>query len=128
MPKIVKFIRKHGNEWRAVRFVESVIGSGKVNIQPCESTRVTAIPGCDDFVERYDLYAAKGDFFTGAPKTFRDIAVVSVVKIDGAFFTYFALEFNHKEIDVPNRKARSLYHQVQTLNMQRQKGATVRAM
>ena len=120
-------IKKRRRGRRAFRFVTSVIEKGNVNVS-YNSDQVQLTAGCDDYVERYDLYAAKGDFFTGAPKTFRDVVVVSVVKIDGAFFTDFALEFNHKEIEVPNRKAGSLYHQVQTLNMQRQKGAAVRAM
>ncbi len=127
MSGMMDSIKKHRQGRRAVRFVTSVIEKGDVNVS-YNSDQMQLIAGCDDSVERYDLYATKGDFFTGAPKTFHDIAVVSVVKIDGAFFTDFALEFNHKEIDVPNRKARWLYDQAQMLNMQRQKNATVRAM
>ncbi|MBR6364416.1 MAG: hypothetical protein IKS08_05035 [Alphaproteobacteria bacterium] len=127
MSGIMDGIKKRRRGRRAFRFVTSVIESGNVNIS-FNPEQAKLIAGCDDSVESYDLYADKGDFFTGAPKTFHDIAVVSVVKIDGAFFTDFALEFNHKEIDVPNRKARWLYDQAQTLNMQRQKNATVRAM
>lgn len=129
MPKIVDVIKRHRNKRRAFRFVESVIGSGKVNIQPCESTRVTAIPGCEDIVESYDLYSLGGNFFACSPRIFdKDLAVISLVKVDGPFFTDYSLEFNHTDLELSERKVHWLFDRVNALKMQQQNNATVQAM
>lgn len=120
-------IKKHRQRRSAVRFVTSVIEKGDVNVS-YNSGQVQLIAGGDDSEERYDLYAAKGDFFTGAPKTFHDIAVISLVKEEGPFFTYYSLKFNHTDLELSERKAHWLFDRVNALKMQQQNNATVQAM
>ncbi len=114
MNGIMYKINKRRNRRQALRFVEQVILNGGVDIK-FDSTPIELVPGCEDCVDTYSIYPKDKQFLTSAPKWFneRDIAVISLVKTDGAFFTDYTLEFNHQEFEVSERKARWLYEQAQ---------------
>lgn len=122
MNKIAYKMNKRRNRRQALRFVEEVILKGGVDIR-FNSEPVELIPGCEDCVDSYSIYPKDKQFLTLAPAWFdkQDIAVISLVKTDGAFFTDYTLEFNHKEFEVPERKARWLYDQAQLLKAQQPK-------
>ena len=115
-------LTKRKNRRQALRFVENMIMNGGVEIK-FNSEPVELIPGCDDYVDTYNIYPIDKQFLTLAPNWFdkQDIVVVSLVRTDGAFFTDYTLEFNHKEFEVPERKARWLYDQAQLLKSQQPK-------
>lgn len=119
MNRIRYNITKRWNRRQALRFVEDMIVNGGVDIK-FNSTPVELIPGCDDYVETYNIYPKDKQFLTLAPNWFdnQDIEVVSLVKTDGAFFTDYTLEFNHQEFEVPERRARWLYDQAQASKAQ----------
>jgi len=120
MNKIAYKMNKRRNRRQALRFVEEVILKGGVDIR-FNSEPVELIPGCEDCVDSYSIYPKDKQFLTLAPAWFdkQDIAVISLVKTDGAFFTDYTLEFNHKEFEVPERRARWLYDQAQLLKAQK---------
>ena len=114
MNRIRYKLTKRKNRRQALRFVENMIMNGGVEIK-FNSEPVELIPGCDDCVDSYSIYPKDKQFLTLAPAWFdkQDIAVISLVKTDGAFFTDYTLEFNHQEFEVPERRARWLYDQAQ---------------
>ena len=107
MNRIRYKLTKRKNRRQALRFVENMIMNGGVEIK-FNSEPVELIPGCDDCVDSYSIYPKDKQFLTLAPAWFdkQDIAVISLVKTDGAFFTDYTLEFNHQEFEVPERRAR----------------------
>lgn len=105
---------------KTIRFVERMILGGNIKIESNpDSTKL--VNGCPEQVDSYDIYPKTGDFLAVAPKWFdrQNIAVVSLVKMDDElFFPDFALEINHNAFDIPVRKARWLYDQVESAKKQ----------
>lgn len=118
MNRVIYKINKRRERRQALRFVKNTISNGGVDIR-FNSTPVELIPGCEDYVDSYNIYPKDKQFLETAPKWFdKQITVISLVKTDGAFFTDYTLEFNHKEFEVPERQVRWLYDQAQALKTQ----------
>lgn len=118
MNRVIYKINKRRERRQALRFVKNTISNGGVDIR-FNSTPVELIPGCADYVDSYNIYPKDKQFLETAPKWFdKQITVISLVKTDGAFFTDYTLEFNHKEFEVPERQVRWLYDQAQALKTQ----------
>lgn len=118
MNRVIYKINKRRERRQALRFVKNTISNGGVDIR-FNSTPVELIPECEDYVDSYNIYPKDKQFLETAPKWFdKQITVISLVKTDGAFFTDYTLEFNHKEFEVPERQVRWLYDQAQALKTQ----------
>ncbi|MBO4745985.1 MAG: hypothetical protein J5613_02870 [Alphaproteobacteria bacterium] len=118
MNRIAYKMRKRRNRRQALHFVENVILNGGVDIR-FESKKAQLVPGCEDCVDSYTIYPKGEQFLMLAPEWFdkQDITDISLVKTECEFFPDYALEFNHKEFEVPERSARWLYDLVQQLKV-----------
>ena len=110
---------------QAYRLVKSVIDGGNIDVKFSSENVSSGVPECEDLIDTYNIYVKKGDFFNGAPKW---LAVISLAKIDGPFFTDFELHFNHKNIELPDSMARKLYENIQArspINRTKQTGKSM---
>lgn len=93
-------------QWRAFRFVKSVIKGKDSNI-------VFDTVGDFSFGERLEYYRISpnngGDFSNVPGWIGIKVNTISLVQKDDEFFTNYLLEFNHNEFDMPERRVLRLY-------------------